>query len=46
MKRILPLLFLLPAFARASMFATGGEETILADNTAVHAFTLKRAVGA
>ena len=41
MKRILPLLLaaLVPALAHASMFATGGEETFLADDTAVHTFT-------
>ena len=38
MKRLLPLL-LLPALARASLFATGGTETVLGDNTVVHAFT-------
>ena len=38
MKRILPLL-LLPALAQASLFATGGSETVLGDNTAVHTFT-------
>ena len=38
MKRIIPLL-LLPALAHASLFATGGTETVLGDNTAVHTFT-------
>ena len=40
MKRILPLLLLLPVFANASLVADGGTETLLDDGAeAVHAFT-------
>ena len=37
MKRLLPLL--LPALAHASLYGSGGTETVLGDNTAVHTFT-------